>query len=1107
MKKSRIIGLLGSTWPLASTVCDGSGCSTHLRPLFSSFLSPSSFFSSLYCKPGKNDAFRHKKECRSSTHKCKEGMSERMYPPLLPHNTQQRRMFRSHGLGGGYQYASSLASHKALKISPNSKTGSEEAVRSSMAQGRCVSSVSRTKEAYNKNLVRDRPRQLLRRTDETTLSGLHGTTCDTDNTGSPPWHVKSAPDLLEILRKYRNDVDRASLLGSLRRREQPPQSHEDGLPSQFLAKKRSHIPFLEGAFCRIAQSEPVRKGSDVFHEICRDGMDPANGSHDVMNINGPIEDHAGAKLEVMKTMSLVQEQPYLSSRTVGTDRLDLGPATLRKIDKDDAMQASLAARAANVVAVVSTVERLIPLTSWQRLSIGRAAAEGSLATSAVVNPSPASLSFFKERVPNLKVTSHSAWSMVNLLLKEASLSHEQVARAISMHPWLLAIPDPSRLVRPVLECFHLLEMDPSQIATILMQCPEVFVSSADGDVLPTLSRLTELGISESECATIVVRTPRLLMPGGVELLAGTVAFWLGQGMSRRGLRKFLLDAPEITGMSHHLSQLKLKFLKEHVGFEADDVAAIPRAIQLPLRSVVGPRVAFAQRVGLLVERPRRSLCDEDAPNVEEWSDRDGVLAAGTLGMNGSKNGVGSRRGDGMSVGGVGLDDLVSIPSEDINAYVAFINRRLQQHGALLRVDRDDYVSFSRSWQEQEFAGWISSRASNVLDHYDVDAFEWLENDMHQGYLKGSFYDPDMQKEIEQHLLNRELAWEQQEERELAWKDVWRQWQLDQSERDQTTKKLKLGAKRLARRRLQRVAMAMGQAGTVGREGASRFRMTNFRVAEAAAEEEERLRKVHHHNNKAGARAVLGAEPDIGDDAPDILNRASSAVTRDEVERMGVEGCLAEACPISEIAKAPEPMDLQANRRNSAAVEHIAVEMEGWIRSSPHGAVTKESIDLWASVRGYHGDVAMAAKHLLARQQRAFVIMEPNYLYYKIPKMIWTVPMENSKAKPTIEDAIKSPPLPFLLTGGAKNVNKIAASVLRIVGQQPDGRILRSDEKLFSFGLPEGLEKRRGHRPDGKKYLTNAISVLLEGGFIARRRVRGQPSGPMEVLLVDDGRSC
>lgn len=947
--------------------------------------------------------------------------------------------------------------------------------------------------AYKKN-GKNEPYILRRATQESLLK--FESPSDIKYSHHPPWHLQSSQRLVNILSEYRKDIDRASLLETLKKAGSGSSTAfeideaRDKFSSQDTLDNQPHIPFLKDAFSRVAKSDPMhQRKSDPANGLF-DNSDTENSRHRISVGSSLLRDENANGSFYTKSK---EDQASLNAM----DRINSALHSLLhkpKVEKsEDEIQASLAARAANVVAVVSTVERIIPLTPSQRRSIGEAAAKGNFSARSFLEHSAATVNVSKS-MENFKLTPQSSWCMVKFILRETELSAAQAAKIFSKHPWLLAIPEPDKFVRPVFECLHLLDMPSFQKFGILMECPEIIFSNADAHILPMLSRMNDLGMSESDCARVIVQHPQLMMPGGMELLAATIAFWIGQGMSREALCELLLNLPQITSMSQHLSQIKFKWLKEHVAFEIEDFSRLPKAMQLPLRDVVGPRISFAKYLGLSLSKDVA-----DSGNCFSAQDKDNIKKMKMLNESEEERIAAS---SGNNRGEISLNSILNVPIHDIESYIILINQSIGEDSS---VSIETYHHFYSRWYKEEFSKWISLRASNILDHYDIDMLDWLEESpsysnfspLHQPFL-----DEDMRKEVEQHMLNRELAWEQQQEREMAWKEVWRQWQIDQTVRDQLNKKLKIEASRLENKDLAKVPKVPSVNGET-RYGRRR-RASNFKAAAgAAAFEEEQFKKFDIQ--WSDRKSVMAGER-LRDQINEDLNpskKYQSETSRDGNCNRSIDNVTSALQNSSKLNHDESFVPTVGKDLNERDIFDCADQLESWMATSPHGAVTPASISLWATQHGYTEETVGAAKHLLAGQQRAFVILEPNYLYYKTPKVIWalTDKKDRMKAPKNIEKVIENPPVPYMLTCGAKNVNKMASSVLETLRQVPGGRMRRSDERLISIQLLDGLEKRRGYRRDGKKYLTNAISLLLESGFIGRRRVRGQPSGPMEIFLV------
>lgn len=535
---------------------------------------------------------------------------------------------------------------------------------------------------------------------------------------------------------------------------------------------------LDKYFYKEAASSPFTPSPDAAQSVRASiAIEYANNKGTVaassaMDAHPPSDDH-GHHNAPAQHQSI--SRPFLKS-----------PASL--LGMDDA-QASLASQANRIISVLLAIEQLIPLRPWQRKRISHAVIQEMIDVHSLLNPPLPNTSSAVQRkesttngnVPQLTavlqeadtpgrrandvapprydasnaahaaqritpITPSSAWASVSYLTKHCGLSDSQAAETIAQHAWILALHAPQRQCNPVLECLKLLNADKEDIAEMIYRHPPLLVADAERDILSFLEYLTSnLGLSEDDSAHLIKRRPHFLDPGGKDRIAGCVAFWIGRGMTRSALCQLLLSFPDMINIDLQLIQLKVDWLMENIhntGMEY--LARSPLLLKLPLSSVVGPRIAFAKQKGLTVIGGENDVGKE---SIAAQNGTDSVM-----------DGVGKI---------IYVDDVLA-QEEDL--YLSLVN-----------ATHAEYSAYEAAWQETNFKRWLVGRSAGGLAHYE--SLEWLDhNDV-----------AELREEHDRHLALRELAWEQQSDREREWQMVWQEWRTKQAHREY----LQLQSQRLA----------------------------------------------------------------------------------------------------------------------------------------------------------------------------------------------------------------------------------------------------------------------------------------------------------------------
>lgn len=792
--------------------------------------------------------------------------------------------------------------------------------------------------------------------------------------------------------------------------------------------------------------------------------------------------------------------------------------TVKPVGGDEA-QSILAAKANEIIGVLTAVEFLLPLAPWQRRLISRAVVEsmhdqsddegnalggrknkkiGGISSKNKAASVPIKESENKNN--NGMITAHLARTAVTFLLTECGLTRRQAAHAISEHPWLLGIENIRTRCSGLLESLQLLNMDSAGVAFVVAAHPPALLMDADKDIIPMLEYLNGLGFSEEDAAELLRAAPNLFLdPTAKQQLSGCVAFWVGQGMSRPSLRSLLTAAPEVTSMSLRLLQLKIEWLIEQAGFSIEDVSQVPAAVQLPLAAHVAPRLAFARHRGFTVNPPSKEHANVASQNSLE------------------------------------IESLLSSPEFDF----------LQSVG---NATDAEFRAFEAAWRDSDLRTWFKSRLSGPsVTQYE--GMEWLaEEEM-----------APLRQMHDHHIALRELAWEQQQDREKEWETIWGDWKRAQARRDQ----LETWTKRMKKRRedeaMRRAAMEMTML--VESQGARRPGMClkspycnrkinhpgvcnqklalkmNFSLDDDSTLDDNgstsegfssidnelynstfggptrpggvRGQTVHDIATLSEVDAGLYLFGEIKSDIPVSDNTDKSTSTSIEVGDNTNDSSTA----YSSASTSPPSVNTTAAGGNSEGylflsdgptitkeeIESQDIDkvlecfsgLEALLERAPNGVLSYRTVNAWADRQGYTRAVSTAAKGVLAATGTARVVVEPNFQYHKVVPKAWQLLHGTTTGGGTGARRLKQ--TPPRLTRSAANVAILSNLVIKMIDSLPNGMIQRKDLRSWAEVRWKG---------SSKLHLRAVVAGLLEQGLVVQRRRKGISSGPMEVAQVD-----
>lgn len=762
--------------------------------------------------------------------------------------------------------------------------------------------------------------------------------------------------------------------------------------------------------------------------------------------------------------------PLRQRETASKTRVPLaGGSTIQSSDPDTVLN-ELVARANQAIAVLTSIERLVTLNPRQRRAVSQAVVE--------INGSH----LLQDNTGfGQAIDSHTAHAATAFLLRECKLTEFETAEILASHSsWLLSLGSPRASCGPVLECLRLIDMTHDDVAEVIAAHPRVLLADADRDVLPLFEYLNTLGFEEPSIAELLKKAPWLVDEGARDRLAGSVAFWVGRGMSRPALRRLLREVPSAAaGGLQHLTQLKVEWLIENAGFTIEDFADVPMAIELPLGNVVAPRIAFAQHCGIPLTTVNRE---------GQRYDQQQTLSIKAL--------LSTSEGEFLAM--IGASDPA-------------------------------YRAFEAAWRDSQLRTWLLDRCiggNSGISQYE--GLDWLAAEEMA----------ELREVHDRYLARREDAWEQQQDRDREWQGQWKAWRKSQARRDQTRAIAKL-LQQNQEKEVFRLATLERLGLTEERKGTTKITVVNnppeiSGSSKAAATAPEKLscsksdvcsrhrghsgpcnKKRLHMDQISGdvpSQSIDGSKgqtsirpgrgPALG--GASINVKAAEGEAAPEVRALLLaHGLGPHVAPPSDIGaddgdlttSIPEEELITKEVLESLPVDEVkrcARGLERLLAEAPAQALTPRVMDAWGQAQGYERACVVAAKGVLAASGIARVVAEPLWKYHGAAPQAWQLLSfldETSKVRGATVGRSG------VLTGGATAVVALSKKMLEEVLLTPEQAIVRKD-------LSNSLHQIYGRKNSVAKRITLAMSTLTEEGRLVRRRRKGLPYGPIEIVAVD-----
>ena len=686
----------------------------------------------------------------------------------------------------------------------------------------------------------------------------------------------------------------------------------------------------------------------------------------------------------------MKEALLVSNRLLPTEPVGILDDQKNAFPQQSNAGSSLIYQANRIISIIAVIERLVPLTSAQRLSIGQVVA----------------------RVSDRAMTPSSVWKSLQVLLYSCHIGKRDVAEILAKHPDLLSN---QVSMQAVVDCLHLLELDDTSLASIICAYPEIFFLDVDKDILPTLAYLSDLGLDELEMSEIIKGHPSVFKPGNASKLQSGVAFWTGKGLSRKSIVNLIKEDPAILETNKMVMQIKVDWLVEHTGLKMDDIAFEPRFFSANLGSLIAPRIVYASHVS----------------------------QSGTFNQP-----CGNLSGDFLKmVADSSLEEFLDYLGSTKKAYEAYIDE----------------------WYVQEFIPWLErkSRASEILLQEEGEISDLCPEGSEQVTL-GNF------------AASKDLAWEQQMEREREWHMAWHAWKREQQSAAVAERTMKRHEKRID---MEKNDLLMGLTGPKT--------MTNTVSKMPSSATGQQLGIDAMDTNDSGYHAIdfhLGSS-NVHDlwrqGAPRNDCRSVVFLSRKWTCDSTIDEALAQAI-IDSQSLHESKNDFEVDSLNSLYTERVqscAVSLLLLLTASDYGVLEPSVFNAWAAKSGVDTGELIAAKALISSSNAAFVRSEPSWKYHSVPSKVWVL-RDSSFFAPNL--------LPARDTRGSRNVSELADLIHRSLRENNGEPMTRMEISELYDNRPEFQSKR----------MRFAIGVLLEQGLVIQRRRKGIASGPMELVLTE-----
>ncbi|CAK9104785.1 unnamed protein product, partial [Durusdinium trenchii] len=186
-------------------------------------------------------------------------------------------------------------------------------------------------------------------------------------------------------------------------------------------------------------------------------------------------------------------------------------------------------------------------------------------------------------------------------LRQLGLSHEQVAKAVTICPAILGYSVEQNL-KPTVQWLLGLGLNKTQVAKAVATFPAILGCSIEQNLKPTIQWLLGLGLNKTQVAKAVATFPAILGYSIEQNLKPTIQWLLGLGLNKTQVAKAVACKPQVLGYSikQNLKPtaqwlLDLGLSKSQV---AKVVAAFPAILGYSIEQNLKPTIQWLLDVGL-----------------------------------------------------------------------------------------------------------------------------------------------------------------------------------------------------------------------------------------------------------------------------------------------------------------------------------------------------------------------------------------------------------------------------------------------------------------------------------------------------------------------------
>lgn len=395
---------------------------------------------------------------------------------------------------------------------------------------------------------------------------------------------------------------------------------------------------------------------------------------------------------------------------------------------------------------------------------------------------------------------------------------------------------------------------------------------------------------------------------------------------------------------------------------------------------------------------------------------------------------------------------------------------LEKYLNYLGSSKNAYEGYIDEWYTQEFMPWLErkSRASEILLQEESEVSDLSFGGSEQVTL-GNF------------AASKELAWEQQMEREREWHMAWHAWKREQQTLAVAERTVKRQEKRI---QLEKNDIVFGSKDSQPEAFMGQDELS-YSMTDQSALVGDMALNVGENGNKLSQISSANVH-DLWRQRTSRSNcRSVFFLSRKWTCDSNIDEALEQAIMDSrDLIEKKNDFDVDLlESLSTERVQSCAVSLLLLLRASDFGVLEPSVFNAWAARSGVDSAELIAAKALISSSRAAFVRSEPSWKYHSVPPKVWLL-RDTSFYAPNL--------LPLRDTRGSRNVADLADLIYRSLKENPGEALTRLEISDMYDNRPEFLSKR----------MRFAIGVLLEQGMVIQRRRKGIASGPMELVLTE-----